>query len=128
MPEEVLAALDTEFSISSPRKHGWDTVDAIRAMNAGKASFFMAMGGNFIQASPDTAATETALRQCELTVQVSTKLNHSHVVHGQTTIIIPTLGRTDIDVHAGGKQLRSEEHTSELQSLMRISYAVFCLK
>ncbi|MDJ0107542.1 FdhF/YdeP family oxidoreductase, partial [Rhodococcus erythropolis] len=88
MPEEFLAALDTEFSISSPRKHGWDTVDAIRAMNAGKASFFMAMGGNFIQASPDTAATETALRQCELTVQVSTKLNRSHVVHGQTAIIL----------------------------------------
>src|SRR3546814_7688113 len=29
---------------------------------------------------------------------------------------------------AGGRAVRSEEHTSELQSLMRISYAVFCLK
>lgn len=119
MPEEFLAALDTEFSISSPRKHGWDTVDAIRAMNAGKASFFMAMGGNFIQASPDTAATETALRQCELTVQVSTKLNRSHVVHGQTAIILPTLGRTDLDVQAGGKQLVSVEDSMSMVHLSR---------
>ena len=119
MPEEFLAALDTEFSISSPRKHGWDTVDAIRAMKAGKASFFMAMGGNFIQASPDTAATETALRQCELTVQVSTKLNRSHVVHGQTAIILPTLGRTDLDVQAGGKQLVSVEDSMSMVHLSR---------
>ncbi|MGC0363309.1 molybdopterin-dependent oxidoreductase alpha subunit [Rhodococcus sp. 27YEA15] len=119
MPEEFLAALDTEFSIKSPRKHGWDTVDAIRAMNAGKASFFMAMGGNFIQASPDTAATESALRQCELTVQVSTKLNRSHVVHGRTAIILPTLGRTDLDVQAGGKQLVSVEDSMSMVHLSR---------
>lgn len=87
-------------------------------MNAGKASFFMAMGGNFIQASPDTAATETALRQCELTVQVSTKLNRSHVVHGQTAIILPP--RTHrLDVQAGGKQLVSVEDSMSMVHLSR---------
>src|SRR3546814_999343 len=37
------------------------------------------------------------------------------------------IGKQSIQLH-GGIGLRSEEHTSELQSLMRISYAVFCLK
>ncbi len=82
MPERFLAALDDRFGIVSPREHGFDTVDAIRAMRDGKAKVFMAMGGNFASATPDTAVTEAALRNCSLTVQVSTKLNRSHLVHG----------------------------------------------
>ncbi|RDI32302.1 molybdopterin-dependent oxidoreductase alpha subunit [Rhodococcus sp. AG1013] len=119
MPEEFLAALDTEFSIESPRRHGWDTVDAIRAMRDGRARVFMAMGGNFVAATPDTAATEQALRNCELTVQVSTKLNRSHVVHGRTALILPTLGRTDLDVQATGKQLVSVEDSMSMVHLSR---------
>ncbi len=119
MPEEFLAALDTEFSIASPRRHGWDTVDAIRAMRDGRARVFMAMGGNFVSATPDTAATEQALRNCELTVQVSTKLNRSHVVHGRTALILPTLGRTDLDVQATGKQLVSVEDSMSMVHLSR---------
>ena len=83
MPEEFLAALDARFGIVSPREHGVDTVDAIRAMRDGRAKVFMGMGGNFASATPDTAVTEAALRSCALTVQVSTKLNRSHVVHGR---------------------------------------------
>ena len=83
MPEEFLAALDDQFGIVSPREHGVDTVDAIRAMRDGRAKVFMGMGGNFASATPDTAVTEAALRSCALTVQVSTKLNRSHVVHGR---------------------------------------------
>ncbi|QBJ95063.1 FdhF/YdeP family oxidoreductase [Rhodococcus sp. ABRD24] len=119
MPEEFLAALDAEFSIESPRRHGWDTVDAIRAMRDGRATVFMAMGGNFVSATPDTAATESALRNCELTVQVSTKLNRSHVVHGRTALILPTLGRTDLDVQATGKQLVSVEDSMSMVHLSR---------
>src|SRR3546814_2829288 len=85
------------------------------------------MGGNFATATPDTEATHRALRNCDLTVHVATKLNRSHLVHGREALILPCLGRTEIDVQETGPQ-RSEEHTSELQSLMRISYAVFCLK
>ncbi|WP_430333220.1 FdhF/YdeP family oxidoreductase [Rhodococcus sp. ACT016] len=119
MPEEFLAALDAEFSIESPRRHGWDTVDAIRAMRDGRARVFVAMGGNFVSATPDTATTEQALRNCELTVQVSTKLNRSHVVHGGTALILPTLGRTDLDVQATGKQLVSVEDSMSMVHLSR---------
>src|SRR5439155_9008133 len=78
MPESFLAALDSQFGIVSPREHGADTVDAIRAMRDGRAKVFMGMGGNFAMATPDTAVTQAALRSCSLTVQVSTKLNRSH--------------------------------------------------
>lgn len=101
MPEPFLKALDAEFSFDAPRKHGYDTVEAIRAMRDGKAHFFMGMGGNFVSATPDTAVTEAAMRNLRLTVEVSTKLNRSHLVTGTRAVILPTLGRTDRD-HRGG--------------------------
>ena len=116
MPETFLAALDREFGITSPRSHGYDTVDAIRAMRDGSASVFVGMGGNFVSATPDTEVTEAALRGCSLTVQISTKLNRSHLVHGRTALILPTLGRTDKDVRAGVRQQVSvEDSMSKVQ-------------
>lgn len=109
MPESFLAALDAEFGIRSPRAHGLDAVDSIRAMRDHKASVFIAMGGNFVSATPDTAITEEALRSCLLTVQVSTKLNRSHLIHGTTALILPSLGRTDTDIQAGRKQFVTVE-------------------
>ncbi|ABY22258.1 formate dehydrogenase alpha subunit [Renibacterium salmoninarum ATCC 33209] len=97
MPESFHDALDAEFSFESPRKHGFDTVAAIHAMEQGKVRLFMGMGGNFVRAAPDTERTEAALRSTALTVQVSTKLNRSHVVTGQRALILPTLGRTERD-------------------------------
>ncbi|MFI9505015.1 FdhF/YdeP family oxidoreductase [Nocardia sp. NPDC052566] len=117
MPEPFLAALDREFGITSPREHGFDTVDAIRAMRDGKAKVFFGMGGNFVSATPDTEVTEAALRGCALTVQVSTKLNRSHVVHGGTALILPTLGRTDLDVQGGTKQQVSVEDSMSMVHL-----------
>ncbi len=114
-----LAALDARFGIVSPREHGLDTVDAIRAMRDGHAKVFMGMGGNFASATPDTAVTEAALRSCALTVQVSTKLNRSHVVHGSTALILPSLGRTDRDVQAGAKQMVSVEDSMSMVHLSR---------
>jgi molybdopterin-dependent oxidoreductase alpha subunit len=119
MPESFLAALDAEFGISSPRKHGLDAVDSIRAMRDGKASVFIAMGGNFVAATPDTDVTETALRRCSLTVQVSTKLNRSHLVTGRTALILPSLGRTDKDLRAGKKQAVSVEDSMSVVHLSR---------
>lgn len=119
MPETFLSALDHRFGITSPRKHGLDTVDAIRAMRDGKAKVFMGMGGNFALATPDTAVTEDALRSCSLTVQVSTKLNRSHVVHGRNALILPSLGRTDRDVQATGKQQVSVEDSMSMVHLSR---------
>jgi molybdopterin-dependent oxidoreductase alpha subunit len=119
MPEEFLAALDSRFGIVSPREHGVDTVDAIRAMRDGRAKVFMGMGGNFAMATPDTAVTEAALRSCSLTVQVSTKLNRSHVVHGVTALILPSLGRTDRDIQNGAKQQVSVEDSMSMVHLSR---------
>ena len=90
MPDAFLDALDAEFAFRSPREHGVDTVEAIRAMRDGTVEVFIAMGGNFAPATPDTAATEAALRSLRLTVQVSTKLNRSHVVTGRRALILPT--------------------------------------
>jgi molybdopterin-dependent oxidoreductase alpha subunit len=102
--DAFLDALDAEFAFSAPRAHGYDTVQAIRAMRDGRVRFFMGMGGNFASATPDTAVVETALGRVGLTVQVSTKLNRSHVVTGRRAIILPTLGRTDRDRRGGREQ------------------------
>ncbi|MBO3664121.1 FdhF/YdeP family oxidoreductase [Microbacterium stercoris] len=107
--ESFLSALDEEFAFTSPRAHGYDTVEAIRAMRDGKVKVFMGMGGNFVSATPDTRVVEQGMRNVELTVQVSTKLNRSHVVHGRRAIILPTLGRTDRDRRAGVDQRVSVE-------------------
>jgi molybdopterin-dependent oxidoreductase alpha subunit len=119
MPEEFLAALDREFGITSPRKHGYDTVAGIRAMRDGQAKVFIGMGGNFASATPDTAVTEAALQSCALTVQISTKLNRSHLVRGTTALILPTLGRTDRDIRGGRKQVVSVEDSMSMVHLSR---------
>jgi molybdopterin-dependent oxidoreductase alpha subunit len=119
MPEKFLAALDAKFGIVSPRQHGVDTVNAIRAMRDGRAKVFMGMGGNFALATPDTAVTEAALRNCSLSVQVSTKLNRSHLVTGREALILPSLGRTDRDMQGGEKQQVSVEDSMSMVHLSR---------
>ncbi|GAA3739404.1 molybdopterin-dependent oxidoreductase alpha subunit [Spinactinospora alkalitolerans] len=104
-----LDALGAEFGFEPPRRHGHDVVRSIRAMRDGAVTVFFAMGGNFVSASPDTRATEDAVRRCRLTVHVSTKLNRSHVVTGARALILPALGRTDRDVRAGGEQFVTVE-------------------
>ncbi|OEU96941.1 FdhF/YdeP family oxidoreductase [Streptomyces oceani] len=104
-----LDALEREFGFAPPRAHGLDVVRAIRALRDGEAKVFFAMGGNFVSASPDTAATEDAMRRARLTVHVSTKLNRSHCVTGARALILPTLGRTERDVQATGEQFVTVE-------------------
>ena len=118
-PAPFLDALDARFGITSPRRHGFDTVEAIRAMRDGRASVFIGMGGNFAAATPDTDVTESALRNCALTVQISTKLNRSHLVPGRTALILPTLGRTDRDIVDGRKQVVSVEDSMSMVHLSR---------
>ncbi|MFF4419291.1 FdhF/YdeP family oxidoreductase [Streptomyces sp. NPDC001549] len=104
-----LDSLDREFQITSPRGHGYDVVRSIQALRDGKAKVLFAMGGNFVGATPDTEVTEAAIRKASLTVHVSTKLNRSHAVTGRRALILPTLGRTDKDVQASGKQFVTVE-------------------
>jgi molybdopterin-dependent oxidoreductase alpha subunit len=114
MPEAFLDALRDELGFDPPRTHGWNTVDSIRAMRAGKVDVFFGLGGNFAVAAPDTEATEAALARCALTVHVSTKLNRSHLCHGTEALILPCLGRTDRDVQAGGEQFVTVEDTMSM--------------
>ena len=100
-PESFLDALGAEFGFEPPREHGHDAADAVRALRDGRAKVFVGLGGNFAEAMSDTAVTEAALRSAALTVQISTKLNRSHLAAGKDALILPALGRTEQD-HTGG--------------------------
>ena len=103
-PAALLDRLGAVYGFAPPRAHGVDTVGAIRQMLAGRCKVFFALGGNFAAATPDTHETWKGLRRCDLTVHVATKLNRSHVVHGREALILPCLGRTEIDMQVTGPQ------------------------
>ncbi|GAA4142572.1 FdhF/YdeP family oxidoreductase [Leifsonia shinshuensis] len=109
MPSTFLDALQAEFGFDPPRAHGFDALQTLAGLQRGDIDVFFAMGGNFVAAISDTAAAEAAMRGAGLTVQVSTKLNRSHVVTGEEALILPTLGRTEVDLQAGGPQFLSVE-------------------
>lgn len=111
MPESFLSKLENAFQVPIARKHGYATVPAIKAMYEKKAKVFIGMGGNFVSATPDTDYTARALRNCHLTVHVSTKPNRSHLVHGKEALILPTLGRSEVDVQKSGYQFVSVENS-----------------
>ena len=109
--EKFFTRLDREFNFSVPRRDGFNTVQSIEAMSDGRAKVFFAMGGNFASASPDTAIVFKALKRCRLTVQVVTKLNRTAISTGEQSLILPCLGRSEIDVQASGEQFVSTEST-----------------
>ncbi len=108
---EFLDALAKEFGFHPPESPGFDSVNTVKAMHAGKIKVFVALGGNFARATPDTNYTYDALKRCALTVQISTKLNQSHVRTGQTALILPALGRTELDVQPSGRQFVTVENS-----------------
>jgi molybdopterin-dependent oxidoreductase alpha subunit len=109
--EAFLDQLAAAFDFEPPRHHGLDTVESIKAMHAGRGKVFFALGGNFLSATPDTEYTAEALKRCVLTVQVSTKLNRAHLITGAQALILPCLGRTEVDMQAGGPQFVSTENS-----------------
>ncbi len=111
MPDAFIDSLEKEFSFKAPRKHGYDVVNSIEAMHNGKAKVFIGMGGNFVSATPDTEYTADALRNCNLTVHISTKLNRSHLIHGKQALILPCLGRSEKDITANGEQFITVENS-----------------
>ena len=136
-PARLLDALEARFGFPVPRQDGYNVVKAIEAMHAGKIKVFIGLGGNFARATPDTEQTHRALRRCGLTVQISTKLNRSHLVTGKKALILPCLGRSDIDLqHTGPQAVTVEDsfsmvHASfgQLQPLskdMRSEPAIIC--
>ena len=106
-----LQALAEEFNFTPPAKHGFDTVESIKAMHTGKAKVFIAMGGNFLSATPDTKFTAEALQKTNLTVQIITKLNRSALVTGKRALILPPLGRSEIDLQNGIEQFVTTENS-----------------
>jgi molybdopterin-dependent oxidoreductase alpha subunit len=114
MPDAFLDRLSAEFGFSPPREHGWGTVDSIRAMRDRKVRVFFALGGNFVAATPDTDVTAAAMANCALTVHVATKLNRSHLYHGQEALLLPCLGRTERDLQAAGEQFVTVEDSMSM--------------
>ncbi|TFB60873.1 FdhF/YdeP family oxidoreductase [Cryobacterium sp. TMT2-17-1] len=111
MPPAFLDALEREFGFDPPRVDGLDSVDSIRAMRDGLVTVWIALGGNLVGAISDTVVAEAAIQKTVLSVQISTKLNRSHAVVGDQALILPTLGRTEIDLQATGPQFVSVEDT-----------------
>jgi len=101
-PMGFLDSISSTIGIDPPSKPGLDSVNSVLAMNDGKASVFLSMGGNFVSAMSDTEATSNAIGQCNLTVQISTKPNRSHLITGRTALILPCLGRSERDVSTNG--------------------------
>jgi len=108
---DFLAALGSRFNFQPPSDHGYDTVDTINALDQGKVKVLIALGGNFMAATPDSAFTEAAVRKAKLTVQLSTKLNRSHAVTGETALILPVLGRTETDRQDNADQFVTVENS-----------------
>ena len=119
--QEFLDRLKAVYNFEPPREHGLDVVNSIKAMHDGKVKVFIGLGGNFVMATPDTARTFEALQSCDLTVNITTKLNRSHLVHGKDAIILPTIGRTEIDIQATGEQGITVEDSF---SSVHISYGI----
>jgi formate dehydrogenase major subunit len=105
------ANLEREFNFKTPENDGLNTVESIAAMRDGRVKAFFAMGGNFAVASPDTESVASGLQSCDLTVQVITKLNRTALLPGKTSLILPCLGRSEIDRQAEGEQFVSTEST-----------------
>jgi molybdopterin-dependent oxidoreductase alpha subunit len=104
-------AIKKEFNFDAPKKQGFDVVESIKAMHNEKAKVFIALGGNFSSAASDSYYTAEALQKCSLTVQISTKLNRSHLITGKTALILPTLGRTELDENLGNHRFLTVENS-----------------
>ncbi len=113
-PEAFLDQLGTVFGFAPPRASGLDTVDTIHAIERGAVTAFVALGGNFVSATPDTARTARALETCAITASVSTKLNRTHLYPGARALILPCLGRSEIDTQATGPQLVTVEDSMSM--------------
>ncbi|WP_323121121.1 FdhF/YdeP family oxidoreductase [Burkholderia alba] len=119
--QAFLDRLGRVFGFEPPRRHGYDVVETIEAMLEGRIKVFVGLGGNFAMATPDTPRTWEGLRNCDLTVHITTKLNRSHLIHGREALILPTLGRTEIDLQNGVAQGVTVEDS---MSMVHVSYGM----
>lgn len=118
-PAALLEGIERTFGFAPPREHGMDTVAAIEAMERGDLDVFVSMGGNWLSATPDTDRVAAGLARCRLTVHVSTKPNRSHLIPGETSLILPALGRSERDVTAAGEQFVTVENSMGIVHMSR---------
>ena len=109
--EAFLETMEKGLGFDLPKEHGYDVVESIHAMEKGIVDVFICMGGNFLSATPDTRRTAKAIQNIGLTVQISTKLNRSHLITGKSALILPVLGRTEIDIQNSKKQFVTVENS-----------------
>jgi molybdopterin-dependent oxidoreductase alpha subunit len=113
-PQAMLDSIEKVFGFRPPQHHGHTVVEAIEAMQAGTAKVFIGLGGNFAVAAPDPAATHPAFKRLEMSVHIATKLNRTHLLTGQETLLLPCLGRTEIDRQATGRQAVTVEDSMSM--------------
>src|SRR5439155_21238888 len=111
MSDRFRGALAKEFNFTPPPRNGYDTVSGLQVMHEGKVKVFIALGGNFLSACPDTEYGAEAFRRSRLSVQISTKLNRNHLITGEQALILPCLGRTERDMQNCGEQFVSCENS-----------------
>lgn len=109
VPLDRLAEL---YGFEPPRDEGLNTVSTCQGVLDGSVRAFIGLGGNFLRAVPDTVRIEEAWRRLRLTVQIATKLNHGHLVHGEVAYLLPCLGRIEIDLQSSGPQTVSVEDST----------------
>lgn len=119
--QAFLDRLGKVFDFEPPREHGHDVVDTIQAMLDREVKVFIGLGGNFVMATPDTPRSFEAMQNCDLTVQIATKLNRSHLIIGRDALLLPTLGRTEIDLQDGVAQGVTVEDS---MSMVHISFGM----
>lgn len=107
-----LDQLEKQFAFKASREEGMNIVGAVEAMIRNELQAFLCLGGNLLRALPDGPRMEEAWRTIPLTVQIATKLNRSHVIHGKQAYLLPCLGRIEIDRQASGEQAVSIEDST----------------
>ena len=110
----LLDSIARVFGFAPPREHGHTVVEAIAAMERGEVRIFIGLGGNFAVAAPDPVRTFAAMEKVGLTVHIATKLNRTHLLCGTESLLLPCLGRTEIDVQAGGRQAVTVEDSMSM--------------
>jgi len=121
--EALNQRIEKYLGFKPPSKEGVDTVGAMEAIHEGEGKIFMCLGGNFLMAASDTKYTAEGLQKCDLTVQVSTKLNRTHLVTGKTALILPTIGRSEKDMKNG-----RQRHFTVENSMGRVTQSKGLLK
>ena len=102
--DELLNAIARVFGFDPPRHHGHNAIEAVEAIRDGRSKALVCLGGNLAVAMSDPEVTFKAMRNLDLAVHIATKLNRTHLLVGKQSIILPCLGRTEIDLQETGPQ------------------------